>query len=227
MKTVPKPLNTTHRIHVIGGIDGVGRIDLSFGAVIQFELRPGWTVAARFLDVDGRPVLCELRVLPTEPLVEGQPQFPPGEWSKNQSLLREPERENGVTARLLREISLSEIFTEMRQQLKDAAPWMDESDPLVADTKLTQEAWEKRAPRPGRAGRSDAYYALWAARYVEKTGSPRPVAELAEEHGLKPAQIRDLVHTARVRKLLTKTGRGRSGGYLTAKGRAALTALEG
>ena len=67
--------------------------------------------------------------------------------------------------------------------------------------------------RPGRTGKGDGFYAMWAARYVAKAGSRAPIAELAREHGLRREQVRDVIQQARERELLTA---GRHG-LLTAK----------
>lgn len=57
--------------------------------------------------------------------------------------------------------------------------------------------------RPGRAGRSDEYYATWALRYVERMNSRSPVKDLAMDLGLKSTQVRDKLQMARKRGLLT------------------------
>jgi hypothetical protein len=78
-------------------------------------------------------------------------------------------------------------------------------------------------PRPGRAGRDDHFYAVWAARYSERAAyTPRPIAELAEAHDRPPTRIREYIAEARRRGLLTATRPGRSGGQLTDKARALL-----
>ena len=76
--------------------------------------------------------------------------------------------------------------------------------------------------RPGRAGRSDSHYALWAALYVEKVGARAPISELAREHGLRREQVRDLVQQARKRGLVTP-GRNAT---LTEKARSILNDLD-
>jgi transposase-like protein len=43
----------------------------------------------------------------------------------------------------------------------------------------------------------------------------RPVADLAERYGLKASQVRDVIHEARVRGLLTESRRGQASGQLT------------
>jgi hypothetical protein len=85
-----------------------------------------------------------------------------------------------------------------------------------------------KAPRRvGRRGRPDSYYAKLAAEYVAaiESGSPRPVAAVAKKlgRGYTVEYVRDALYRARSRGLLTGPPRGRVGGRLTDKGRAALT----
>jgi hypothetical protein len=90
---------------------------------------------------------------------------------------------------------------------------------------------EMRRRRPGRAGRPDSFYLVWAVAYVErlKVGSRHPVKDLAE-HPPKvvrgyisdadvtsEATVRDFIHQARERGLLTRSPKGRPGGELTPK----------
>jgi hypothetical protein len=76
-----------------------------------------------------------------------------------------------------------------------------------------------RVGRPGSAGRPDRQYAEWAFRYAKKLaeGSRSPIKDLAAEHGRSPGQVRDLIHDARVRGLLSKERQGRAAGSLTPK----------
>ena len=75
-------------------------------------------------------------------------------------------------------------------------------------------------PRPGRKGRPDWEYALWASRYVSacEQDAGRPVALLVERFpGHSEAMLRAIVYKARKRELLTDPPqRGRAGGVLTA-----------
>lgn len=87
------------------------------------------------------------------------------------------------------------------------------------------------ARRPGRAGRSDIYYAIWARAYVEwlRLGSKTPVKDLATappvaiagyssgEKSWSEGTIRDVLREARHRGLLTRSPAGRAGGELTPK----------
>lgn len=86
-----------------------------------------------------------------------------------------------------------------------------------ADTRLDR-------PRPGRAGRRDAFYALWAQRYVDalaETGG-RPMPVLTDRFHESAASIRAFLGKARALGLLTEAPAGRAGGELTSKARALL-----
>ena len=71
--------------------------------------------------------------------------------------------------------------------------------------------------RVGRGGRSDRFYAEWAASYVRfiTRGEPNPVIRLAEKECLSVSQVRTILGEARRRNLLSEAPRGRAGGYLT------------
>ena len=71
--------------------------------------------------------------------------------------------------------------------------------------------------RVGRGGRSDRFYAEWAASYVRfiTRGEPNPVIRLAEKECLSVSQVRTILGEARKRNLLSEAPRGRAGGYLT------------
>ncbi len=84
--------------------------------------------------------------------------------------------------------------------------------------------------RPGSSGRDDRFYALVAAAYVAaiERGSRKPVVAAADtlskawEGTYEPTYVRDLLHVARGRELLTRPPKGRAGGQLTEKARALL-----
>jgi transposase-like protein len=79
--------------------------------------------------------------------------------------------------------------------------------------------------RKRRGGRPDAFYASIANEYIQlpNTGSRRPVADIAQPHGWKPSQVRDMIRQARERGLLSFFEWGRVGGQLTPLAQALLT----
>lgn len=73
-------------------------------------------------------------------------------------------------------------------------------------------------PRPGRRGREDSDYAIWASRYVDALKeTSHPIKKLRIEHGFTDATIRTILSVARNRGLLTKSPKGLAGGELTKK----------
>lgn len=82
----------------------------------------------------------------------------------------------------------------------------------------------KAAPRPGRRGRDDRFYAALARDYVVVLStSSSPVADLGEKYAMSRSQVRNLLHEARQRGLLTTPAtRGQAGGELTDRARALL-----
>ena len=82
----------------------------------------------------------------------------------------------------------------------------------------------KEPRRPGRRGRSNEFFAAFAAEYIEliHQGSKRPVQELAERRNLSADYVRDVLNQARNRGLLTRPRNGCAGGQLTGKALALL-----
>jgi hypothetical protein len=85
-----------------------------------------------------------------------------------------------------------------------------------------ESAWKEpflSRPRPGRKGRPDSEYAMWAARYVSacRQDARRPIARLTKEHaGHTESMLRAILNKARNRGLLTATPqKGVAGGRLT------------
>lgn len=156
---------------------------------------PGWLAEGGFRFIDDDLVLLQIDVRQWRPKIADPP---------------------GVTARLLRSVPLAELHAKAR---RGAAAWFKVAPP-GADADLAAFAARVARPaRPGRAGRDDLEFLPWAIRYAEKVSarSAAPVAELAEEHGLKRDRARDLVHECRRRGLLSGGARGRPSGGLTEK----------
>src|SRR5438034_10949955 len=75
--------------------------------------------------------------------------------------------------------------------------------------------------------RSDEFYAELAFEYEweVRQGNPRPVKTIALRGGLSAMRVRDMLHAARHRGLLSKTRQGRSAGKLTQKGATKLESI--
>jgi hypothetical protein len=130
---------------------------------------------------------------------------------------------DGITARALRKVPVGpEVIADQLKAPPVLAKWgLDPTGFRLAATKAPR--------RPGSRGRPDLYYAQLAQAYAERVaaGSRSPVADLARElssrrQPFSHAYIRDQVHEARRRGLLTKPPRGKPGGVLTDKARREL-----
>lgn len=126
--------------------------------------------------------------------------------------------EGGLETRLLRSIALSEF-----QRLVHEKAVVRHLDAVALETERPKETEQwLRSRRPGRRGREDYYYAVWAARYVAALAAPTPVKALSEAHHLSASQIRNILYACRDRGLLTDSPPGKAGGELTPKARQLL-----
>jgi len=190
-------------------------------AWIEVPIDHRWVGAYRIVVKDGQPLVAEVRVLPSEH------EHAPGQWSGRADAV-----EAAVPARALRALRLSdpsEPFPKFianisrRHGAEAAARFLDRSG--------LKPNHEIHPRRPGRAGRSDRYYVAWAVAYLERVaaGSRHPIKDLAADPpihiegvlagrgGITEATVRDVLHQARRRRLLTKPPQGKAGGRLTAR----------
>jgi hypothetical protein len=181
-----------------------------------------WFVAALFVLHRDRFVIAELRVFPGRGFQritrrrDGtiKARVPPiGEWSRDLGVPDDMPTA-GITKRLLNSVAFHKLALEAQTRLADVVA----DKPAVAtfgDTLSLNEA----AQRPGRRRRPDAYYLIWAERYVEALGrgSTKPNEDVAKRTRRHPTEVRDLVHEARIRGLLTRGERGKASGQLTPK----------
>jgi len=124
--------------------------------------------------------------------------------------------EGGLTANVLRNLPIRKMQLAAR-----TAALVDRQ--LFGDARGLDKWIESGPVRPGRTGRPAAFYALWAAEYVDAVaGSKSPVKDLATKHSMSAGQLRGLLNQARKRGLLTEASAGRPGGELTAKARELL-----
>lgn len=133
-----------------------------------------------------------------------------------------PCHRGGVTRDVLKSIRTGPLFDALGQEDGSGSRWTMELHGADPDQNFLN------VRRPGRRGRDDLTYAVWAARYVAKCRTTRsPYPELAAEHpGFAQRTIRDLVLKARRRDLLTGGGQGRTGGELTPKAEKLLAELK-
>jgi len=198
----------------------------------KFALEGGqWTCAYRIAEQDGHPVLGELCIYPSD--IRRKP------WSSRPTA---PPR-GGITTRLLRKLSLGRHSAVVRGQIDEAAsespegPGTGESSSVEDFNRELVRALGFQAPDdrgrgttprrrgPGRPGRPDTFYARIAERYVKELeeGNPHPTAAVASDSHYSQANVRDMVHEARARGLLSPAPRkGLPGGWLTVRARELL-----
>lgn len=158
---------------------------------------PGWKVVVGVGVDDGQPAIVEVTVTKGHPISDfvrdsgGEVIYdgPPVEHARR------------VTTGMLRSISLMDVT--------DAAnAWL-----------VGSQLGRLPDPLKDHGGRSDRYYAVWAAHYAKllQKGSRSPIKDLAEKHGLDRDKVRDVIHQARVRGMLPKSSGGVADGQLTPK----------
>jgi hypothetical protein len=148
------------------------------------------------------PVIVGLSVLRYNPASRWDPDKP--------YALPAPPTADGVTSDVLRSVPLGDVTMTVNHHLRV----LDAIEPARA---------RRRLPKAARRRLSEHELAMWAHEYVKQLrSSRRPIADLAERHGESAERVRDLLHTARERGLLTKGRRGVAEGELTEKGRDAL-----
>jgi hypothetical protein len=132
----------------------------------------------------------------------------------------------GLTTDDLRAIRLGELHARIAALLREGreSDWGPSS--RVGNPPMPPRDWatelEKR-PRPGRSGRGDRWYAEAAQAYVVAHRSgPTPVKAVAKAQHISPSQLRNVLHQARARGLLTASASGKAGGELTEKARTIL-----
>jgi hypothetical protein len=199
--------------------------------------REGWMAAGLFFAHHDQIVLVELRVFPNvgryPPLPRdwrkdaqtirvgkqewalGPPQIVrgKGEWSQKAKDL-DGAPPGGIPVRLLQDIPLRQMIEEVHRRASST----DRAG--IALPRGWANAVRGELPRPGRKGRDDHFYAVWARRYEQRVdnGSKTPLADLAREYGVPYATIRGYIDEARNRRgLLWPTTRGKAFAALTPK----------
>jgi hypothetical protein len=190
-----------------------------------------WLVYYRVVEQEEELVIAEVRVVPApssekemrwlgfgfrrpaqRPRVYAEPAIPVG----------------GLTVRRLRAALHKDEAIAMARSEGAVDKVVRDRSPSSRFPRLFTDDALKTPRRVGRRGHPDRFYAELAARYVAamETGSKAPVAAVAKKlgHGYTPEYVRDALHRARTRGLLTRPPQGRAGGRLTDKGREALTA---
>jgi hypothetical protein len=173
-----------------------------------------WTIAYRVVEVGQTREIAELRIFPTAGRTT------PGEWTSDPATV--PAR--GLTATVLRQVQLREhrFLIEHDGSLSITPPAYDG----IADDLVVLQLLDRPAMR-ARWGH-DIYYAALARLYAKlvEGGERNPNKRIGSLVGRPPTQIRDALHQARVRGMLTPPPQPRvPGGTLTPKTRKALERL--
>ncbi|HEY3067858.1 MAG TPA: hypothetical protein VGL09_18870 [Methylomirabilota bacterium] len=208
--------------HVRKSLVGVNIDDLW----LEVPIRDGeWVAAYRVLSQNGTPVIGEVRLFPNERNRQNS-----GVWS---GVLLGPKATvpaGGVTHRLLRELRVGHHLSEMGGILANIRRQGFEDDVLAGHGLAQAAPPAASGRRRGRKPFPDRFYAEVARDYVDaiERGSKRPTVEAARRLPLARRQrVRDILHEARQRELLTDPPRGRrQGGDLTPRARALLEAKE-
>lgn len=194
-------------------------------------LKEGWTACYRLLPRDGRPVVVEVRVVPTPPDAvvnideDGNPvghHEPPGD---------------GLTAAILKNRlvvgrHIYELLPDALRRVRSTVGSYPFTLPDGTETTLYEAVVGAlgfdvdKKPKRGKRGpkpEPEEDLAELVAEYLEacKTSS-RPVVDVAEARGMTPGAVRGAMYRARKRGLLTRQTAGRAGGKLTKRGKAAL-----
>lgn len=201
-------------------------------AWVEAVVNEQWMAAYRLVPGPHRePVIAEIRIFPRE-RARGRP---PGRWSAEVLGLDTTIPEGGLSAEVVRQVRIG----EHRQVGAAFSRWLDEERTTRQSTFRGQTAPALGAlagqtftlstlePKRGRPPiRSEQFYAKLARDYAERVaqGSPRPTTDVARRRRLSAARVRDMLHEARKRDLLSSVGQGRSGGELTPKALAILNA---
>jgi hypothetical protein len=190
---------------------------------IRDERGGKWTVAARLAVQDRKILVTELRLFPKDSSVARLA----GEWRPERAW--ETRLLPGVTPKLLRRIPMGAFVPYVTSFISEAWESGEQSVPLFKG--LMEQALPgvgrtlPPRPRPRRnAGLPDEAYAELAREYVEACQhSRRPLQDIAERHAVAPEKIRDRLHEARVRGLLSPGTPGQRGGHLLPRALALLS----
>ncbi len=195
-------------------------------------LRGGWTACYLLVPRDGRPVVVELRLLPTpsECVVhirpDGSPQGhhePPGETGLTAAVLKD----RVVIGRHIYEVLPAALRSMRDGQIGRSPVVLGGRQTTLFDAlfgKLINPDMPPKRGRRGPKGRTDAELAKLAADYLKacESGSRSPVADVARVRGMTDMALRTVLYRARKRGLLTKQTTGRAGGQLTPRARVLL-----
>jgi hypothetical protein len=211
-------------------------------AWVEAEIDKSWMAAYRLVPgAFGQPLVAEVRICPRES-VEGRPA---GQWSAEILGVYATAPEGGITADVIRRVSVAEhrqIGREFLDWLNRVAPDRAPAikftakiprsarKPTAGTTKLATAKFKAALPITSARKRGrplihgDQFFAELAREYAQRVaeGSPHPTKDLADARRVSRSRMRALLNDARKRRLLSRTGRGRSGGSLTERAQGML-----
>jgi len=197
-------------------------------AWVEVPLGEDWIAAYRIVPKGGQPAVAEVRLFPDEP------KRSPGHWSKEPASVPVW----GLPGTLLGKLRLTHALRKFGELVEDAD---NKTDGYFSAQVLKRFGLRKSdrhaSARPGRGGRDDLFYAIWAAAYVERllAGDRTPVRSLGEDppielegapSPLSRNTVRGILADARSRQLLTTAPPGKAGGELTTKASKILATLD-
>lgn len=191
----------------------------------EIDVDGSWTSSYRLAIQQGRPVVAELRVFPTQDRHEDDVNYEAGEWSVEWDGPNAAVPEGGLTGTLLRKVPF-----EVLDALPGIVEWIKEHHPediefLRGSGLAAQELKERR---PGPKGPNDEELVEYALEYLDLTeaGHRNPHTLLARKHNHSDHRSKHLIHTARERSLLSSPLPGRAGGMLLHRGEKVLKRMK-
>lgn len=189
---------------------------------IDDQPAPGYTTSVVIQNSQYGPLITFVGVgiSPVAPWDKHDDEFP---WYSDTSTLTSGLNEAGVTARILRQLSISAVKQGAVDQLRDKLEKDGGSSGYLSLDIAVRQIIEGLSGRT--QVRDDKFKASLAAAYVEQirlTGSTGVYDELGTKLGYSPHTLRSYVKDLRTDGFLTPAVRGVAGGDLTKKTRTTL-----
>jgi len=186
-----------------------GNIDREF--IVEDVQAGGWHVQAWIEWRQGAPWITELRLRSANGRSLASAHGPDGPRGHYPHENGRSVPEGGITTPVLRALSTQDLYDAIGRDNASA------STLTLCGVDADQDFVAFR--RPGRRGRDDIFYAIWADRYLARCKKSRhPYPDLAAEHpDHEIGSIRAFVQEARRRGLLVGMSKGRAGGKLSEK----------
>jgi hypothetical protein len=205
------------------------RIDCVDGvpvAWLDIDRHPVWRVSCCLTAKGRRPVLRELRVLPKPGVPLPQGGLPPGVVRLPRFEGARPSESGFASVLDFIVRAIGAYWAPAGSRIRPGLRGLERAFPFMVggEAPKRRARADRPAPRRGRRPLTDDALLRVAVAYVAAldSGSNQPVQDAAGRLGKSPERIRDHVHKARRRDLLTFPLHGRAGGQLTQKAKALL-----